>query len=63
MQLIKEIGTLIDVSADDVHLAATHRLPDTKNVKHPLIVKFVHSPYQTICILKLILKLKCIFSI
>ena len=27
---------------DDAHLAATHRLPDTKNVKHQLIVKFVH---------------------
>ena len=41
-QLIKEIGTLIDVNVDDVHLAASHRLPDTKNVKHRLIVKFVH---------------------
>ena len=27
---------------DDAHLAAAHRLPDTKNVKHQLIVKFVH---------------------
>ena len=26
----------------DAHLAAAHRLPDTKNVKHQLIVKFVH---------------------
>ena len=41
-QLIKEIGALIDVNVDDVHLAAAHRLPDTKNVKHRLIVKFVH---------------------
>ena len=41
-QLIKEIGTLIDVNVEDVHLAAAHRLPDTKNVKHRLIVKFVH---------------------
>ena len=41
-QLIKEIGTLIDVNVEDVHLAAVHRLPDTKNVKHRLIVKFVH---------------------
>jgi len=41
-QLIKEIGTLIDVKVDDVHLAVAHPLPDTKNVKHRLIVKFVH---------------------
>ena len=41
-QLIKEIGTLIDVNVEDAHLAAAHRLPDTKNVKHRLIVKFVH---------------------
>ena len=27
---------------DDAHLAAAHRLPDTKNVKRQLIVKFVH---------------------
>ena len=38
-QLIKEIGTLIDVNVDDVHITAAHRLPDTKNVKHWLIVK------------------------
>ena len=42
-QLIKEIGTLIDVNVEDANLAAAHRLPDTKNVKHRLIVKFVHS--------------------
>ena len=41
-QLIKEIGTLIDVNVEDANLAAAHRLPDTKNVKHRLIVKFVH---------------------
>ena len=41
-QLIKEIGTFIDVNVDDIHLAAAHQLPDTKNVKHQLIVKFVH---------------------
>ena len=41
-QVIKEIGTLIDVNVEDAHLAAAHRLPDTKNVKHRLIVKFVH---------------------
>ena len=41
-QLITEIGTLIDVNVEDAHLAAAHRLPDTKNVKHRLIVKFVH---------------------
>ena len=41
-QLIKEIGTLIDVNVEDAHLAAAHRLPDTKNVKHRLIVKFLH---------------------
>ena len=28
-QLIKEIGTLIDVNVDDVHLAAAHRLPES----------------------------------
>ena len=27
---------------EDAHLAAAHRLPDTKNVKDHLIVKFVH---------------------
>ena len=42
-QLIKEIGTLIDVNVEDANLAAAHRLPDTKNVKHRLIVMFVHS--------------------
>ena len=42
-QVIKEIGTLIDVNVEDAHLAAAHRLPDTKNVKHRLIVMFVHS--------------------
>ena len=41
--VIKEIGTLINVNVEDTHLAAAHRLPDTKNVKHQLIVKFVHS--------------------
>ena len=41
-QLIKEIGTLIDANVEDVHLGAAHRLPDTKDVKHRLIVKFVH---------------------
>ena len=41
-QLIKEIGTLINVNVEDAHLAAAHRLPDTKNVNHRLIVKFVH---------------------
>ena len=41
-QRIKEIGTLIDVNVEDANLAAAHRLPDTKNVKHRLIVKFVH---------------------
>ena len=41
-KLVKEIGTLIGVNVDGVHLAAAHRLPDTKNVKHRLIVNFVH---------------------
>ena len=41
-QLIKEIGAFSDINVDDVHLAAAHLLPDAKNMKHRLIVKFLH---------------------
>ena len=39
--LVKEIGTLIGAEIDDSHIAAAHRLPDSKNVKNRLIVKFL----------------------
>ena len=55
-QLIKEIGGLIDVNVDDVYLAAAHRLPDTKNVKHWVIVKFVHSDKRIIEITTILIK-------
>ena len=35
----EEIGTLIGAEIDDSHIAAAHRLPDSKNVKNRLIVK------------------------
>ena len=41
-QLVKEIGSLIGVEIDDSHIGAAHRLPDTKKVKHRMIVKFVY---------------------
>jgi len=34
IQLVKEIGTLIGAEIDDSHIAAAHRLPDSKNVKN-----------------------------
>ena len=40
-QLVKEIGSLIGAEIDDSHIAATHRLPDSKKVKNRLIVKFL----------------------
>lgn len=40
-QLVKEIGTLIGAEIDDSHIAAAHRLPDSKNVKNRMIVKFL----------------------
>ena len=39
--LVKEIGTLIGAEIDDSHIAAVHRLPDSKNVKNRIIVKFL----------------------
>ena len=39
--LVIEIGTLIGAEIDDSHIAAAHRLPDSKNVKNRLIVKFL----------------------
>ena len=39
--LVKEIGTLIGVKIDDSHITAVHRLPDSKNVKTHLMVKFL----------------------
>lgn len=41
-QLVKEIGSLIDVQINDNHIAAAHRLPDTAKARHRMIVKFVH---------------------
>ena len=40
-QLVKEVGLLAGVEIDDCHIAATHKLPDSKNVKNRLIVKFI----------------------
>ena len=40
-QLVKEVGLLAGVEIDDRHIAAAHKLPDSKNVKNPLIVKFI----------------------
>ena len=40
-KLVKELGSLIGVELDDGCISAAHRLPDTKNVKNRLIVKFV----------------------
>jgi len=41
IQLVKEIGTLIGAEIDDSHIAAAHRLPNSKNVKNRMIVKFL----------------------
>ena len=38
-QLVKEVGSLAGVEIDDRHIAAAHKLPDSKNVKNRLIVK------------------------
>ena len=40
-QLVKEVGLLAGVEIDDRHIAAAHKLPDSKNVKNCLIVKFI----------------------
>lgn len=40
-QLVKEVGLLAGVEIDDCHIAAAHKLPDSKNVKNRLIVKFI----------------------
>ena len=40
-QLVKEVGLLAGVEIDDGHIAAAHKLPDSKNVKNRLIVKFI----------------------
>ncbi|XP_068682826.1 uncharacterized protein [Montipora foliosa] len=40
-QLVKEVGLLAGVEIDDRHIAAAHKLPDSKNVKNRLIVKFI----------------------
>lgn len=39
--LVKEIGTLIGAEMDDSHIVAVHRLPDSRNVKTCVIVKFL----------------------
>ncbi|XP_074628648.1 uncharacterized protein LOC141886387 [Acropora palmata] len=40
-QLVKEVGLLAGVEIDDRHIAAAHKLPDSKNVKNCLIVNFI----------------------
>ncbi|XP_074608241.1 uncharacterized protein LOC141860902 [Acropora palmata] len=40
-QLVKEVGLLAGVEIDDRHIASAHKLPDSKNVKNRLIVKFI----------------------
>ncbi|XP_068690020.1 uncharacterized protein [Montipora foliosa] len=40
-QFVKEVGLLAGVEIDDRHIAAAHKLPDSKNVKNRLIVKFI----------------------
>ena len=40
-QLVKEVGLLAGVEIDHRHIAAAHKLPDSKNVKNRLIVKFI----------------------
>ena len=40
-QLVKEVSSLAGVEIDDRHIAAAHKLPDSKNVKNRLIVKFI----------------------
>ena len=38
---MKEVGSLAGVEIDDRHITAAHKLPDSKNVKNRLIVKFI----------------------
>ena len=40
-QLVKEVGSLAGIEIDDRHIAVAHMLPDSKNVKNRLIVKFI----------------------
>ncbi|XP_068714183.1 uncharacterized protein [Montipora foliosa] len=40
-QLVKEVGLLAGVEIDDRHIVAAHKLPDSKNVKNRLLVKFI----------------------
>ena len=40
-QLVEEVGSLAGVEIDHRHIAAAHKLPDSKNVKNCLIVKFI----------------------
>ena len=40
-QLVKEVGLLAGVEIDDCHIAAAHKLSDSKNVKNRLIVTFI----------------------
>ena len=39
-QLVKEVSSLAGIEIDDRHIAVAHTLPDSKNVKNCLIVKF-----------------------
>ena len=38
---MKEVGSLAGFEIGDHHIAAAHKLPDSKNVKNRLIVKFI----------------------
>ena len=38
---MKQAGSLAGVEIDDGHIFAAHKLPDSKNVKNLLIVKFI----------------------
>ena len=40
-QIVKEIGSLIGVEIEDSDIATAHKLPDSKNVKNRMIVKFL----------------------
>ena len=35
------IGTFVEAEIDDNHIAVVHKLPDSKNVKNHIIVKFL----------------------
>ena len=41
IQLVQEVGSLIDVDIGVNDISTAHRLPDTKKVKNRIIVKFV----------------------